>query len=177
MAPGELKSGFFGYQKASVYQYITRLEEQFSTKLIEKDAEAKKAAAEYQQRIEVLEQELEEARQQCEAQKNEQLVIANTLLEAQRHAEHLKQETAQKQQEAQQRLEEETAKQARELEGYRDQVRQLREFLLTMLKEMDTSAGQLEQKIEQIQASFPEQNLSLFHRREEPVSWAQGSML
>lgn len=167
---GNLKSGLFGYQKAGVYQYITQLEEQFSAKLLEKEAEAKSAAEEYQKRIELLEQELRETRQQFEAQRNEQVVIANTLLEAQRYAERLKQEAAQKQQEVQRQLEEETAKQTRALEGYQKQVHQLRESLQAMLEGMDRTAEQLEQRMEQVREDCPEQNLSLFQRKTEPVA-------
>ena len=32
----QLKKGFWGYQKASVYEYITMMEEEFSEKLAEK---------------------------------------------------------------------------------------------------------------------------------------------
>ena len=87
MTLDELRSGFFGYQKASVYRYITSLEEQFSFKLVEKDAAAKRAAEQYQEKINQLEQELQAVREQCETQKNEQMVIAHTLLDAQRYAE------------------------------------------------------------------------------------------
>ena len=49
MTLGELKSGFFGFKKASVYQYITSMEEKFSSMLTAKDEEASKAAEQYQQ--------------------------------------------------------------------------------------------------------------------------------
>lgn len=38
----QLQTGFFGYKKFSVYEYITMMEEEFSTKLSEKDATYKK---------------------------------------------------------------------------------------------------------------------------------------
>ncbi len=170
MTLDELRSGFFGYQKASVYRYITSLEEQFSSKLVEKDAAAKRAAEQYQEKINQLEQELQAVREQCETQKNEQMVIAHTLLDAQRYAEQMKQESAQKQQEAQRCLDEQVAEKNRELERYRSQVQELRKLFLSMLKEMDGTASQLEEKIQTVQADCPDQNLALFHRKAGPVA-------
>lgn len=37
----QLKKGFWGYKKASVYEYITMMEEEFSEKLAEKVTEQK----------------------------------------------------------------------------------------------------------------------------------------
>ena len=165
MTLGELKSGFFGFKKASVYQYITNMEEKFSSMLTAKDEEASKAAEQYQQRIDGLEKELNQLREQYEAQRNEQVVIANTLMEAQRYAERMKREAEQKQQEAQRQLEEASAVQNRELERYRGQIQQLRAHFITMLKDMDGTAGRLEEKMEQLQEPGQTQNLSLFCRR------------
>lgn len=170
MTLDELKRGFFGYQKASVYRYITSLEEQFSNKLVEKDEAAKKAAEQYQEKIHSLEQELQAVREQCETQKSEQMVIAHTLLEAQRYAEVMKKETAQKQQEAQQRLAEQITAKNRELALYLSQIENLRKEFLSMLKEMDSTADQLEKKLQDVQADCPDQNLSLFHRKAGPVA-------
>lgn len=100
----ELKTGLFGYQKVGVCQYITDLEEQFAAKLAEKEEEARRAAEEYQKRIRALEEELQEARRDSDAQRADQLVIAGTLLEAQRYAGQLRQEAEQAKQEAQDRL-------------------------------------------------------------------------
>ena len=165
MTLGELKSGFFGYKKTSVYQYITSMEEKFSAMLAAKEEEAGKAAERYQQRIDALEAELRQIKEQYEAQRSEQLVIANTLMEAQRYAEKVKRETEQKRQEAQQRLEEAAAEKNRELEGYSKQIQDLRAQFLAALREMDDTAGQLEKRAEQLRESGCGQNLSLFCRR------------
>ena len=53
-----LKKGLFGYQKASVYVCIAAIEEEFSNKLMEKEAQAKKEGEQYQIRIQQLEKEL-----------------------------------------------------------------------------------------------------------------------
>ena len=39
----ELKKGFWGYQKEGVFQYITAREEEFSRRLLEKEAQADQA--------------------------------------------------------------------------------------------------------------------------------------
>ena len=90
MKAEELKTGLWGFKKFSVYQYITSLEESFSSKLLEKDEENRAALVREQQRAQELEAELGALRQRYEALKNEQALIANTLLDAQRYAASLK---------------------------------------------------------------------------------------
>ena len=86
----DLKVGFWGYKKFSVYQYITHLEEQFSAKLLEKDEENRSLLEKERQRSQKLEEELKNLRKQYEVQRDEQLLVANTLMEARRYAERLK---------------------------------------------------------------------------------------
>ena len=156
----ELKTGLFGYQKVGVCQYITELEEQFAAKLAEKEEEARRAAEEYQKRIRALEEELQEARRDSDAQRADQLVIAGTLLEAQRYAGQLRQEAEQAKQEAQDRLAEAVAQKERQLARYRGRIEELRVSLRTALEE----------SIDEAQESGPDQNLSLFRRRLEPMA-------
>lgn len=54
MKTDELKTGFWGYKKFSVYQYINTLEEQFSAQLLEKDRESREALEQEQQREQML---------------------------------------------------------------------------------------------------------------------------
>lgn len=49
MKAEELKTGLWGFKKFSVYQYITSLEESFSSKLLEKDEENRAALVREQQ--------------------------------------------------------------------------------------------------------------------------------
>lgn len=74
MKTDELKTGFWGYKKFSVYQYINTLEEQFSAQLLEKDRESREALEQEQQRVRQLEQELEDLRRQMEEQQREQML-------------------------------------------------------------------------------------------------------
>lgn len=67
----ELKSGLFGYQKSSVYQYITDLEEQFSQKLQEKEQEIQTLTQRYQQQIADLEEQVHSLEEQTMRQNQE----------------------------------------------------------------------------------------------------------
>ena len=69
----QLKKGFWGYQKASVYEYITMMEEEFSEKLAEKVTEQKNQEEQYRTQIAALEEELSRVRKELEAQKKEQM--------------------------------------------------------------------------------------------------------
>lgn len=170
MTLAELESGFFGYKKASVYQYITNLEKEFSAKLVERDEEMKKAVEQYQQKIQQLEEELSKVRAQYEAQQEAQSVISSALIQAQRYADVIKHEAEQEQREAQRRFEAATAEQTRELDGYCSQIRNLRESFAAMLREMDDTMDQLEQQAERILEEKPEPKLTLFSRKTEPVA-------
>ena len=100
----ELKKGFWGYQKESVYRYIASLEEETSKKLEEKDVQLKKVEGEIRQRLSELENALGEAQKENEAMRENQMVISATLLEAQRFAELLKEDSFRREREAQAEL-------------------------------------------------------------------------
>ena len=55
----ELKKGFWGYKRDSVYQYVALMEEDFSAKLLEKDGQMKKA-------VEAVRQEAAQAAEQAQ---------------------------------------------------------------------------------------------------------------
>ena len=166
----DLKSAFWGYQKLSVCQYITTLEEEFSSKLLEKEAEYQKILSQEHQKVQQLEEEVRTLRERCEAQQREQLLISDTLMEAQRYAELLKQETEKREQELQTQLKTAAAKQEHALQQYEAQVQQLREALRAMLQEMDHSAEEMSERIEHTKAAAPERNMLLFSRKKEPVA-------
>ena len=147
----ELKSGWFGYQKSDVFQYITTLEAEFSQKLMEKDEEHRRLIDQYLQRIYQLEGELSQLKQQYEAQKNDQLHIADALLDAQRYREILQKETLRMEQEARAKLQEQLEEERARLERYRGQVKRLRELFGTVLQEMDGEAQKLELQAEEIE--------------------------
>ena len=47
----QMKKGFFGYQKASVYEYIAMVEEEFSSKLMEKEEQYQQNEEQYQKKL------------------------------------------------------------------------------------------------------------------------------
>ena len=169
MKSEKLRIGLFGFQKASVFQYISAIEEEFSTKLMEKDAQTQKNDEQHLLRIRQLEEELSDVKIQFEKQKNEQMMIANTLLEAQRYAESLKRETEEKEREAQRRLDNLAERKQQELDEYQIQIKHIREMFHTLLSKMDGEVQELEQCLKTIKEDCPDQNMSLFLRKPESV--------
>ena len=89
----ELKTGFWGYQKAGVFQYITDLEEQFSARLLEKDRQIQELTRGYQERIASLEEQvklLQEGR--TETEDSPMASSTGELLEAKEYHQEQKQE-------------------------------------------------------------------------------------
>ena len=169
MKTEELKTGFWGYKKFSVYQYITALEEEFSAKLVEKEQESRTLLEQERQRVRELEEDLRALRQQYEAQKKEQMLIADTLMEAQRYAEEMKAQSQEREQTVRQQLEEALARREQEIRQYDLQLKRLRELFYSMLQEMDASAKEFGGELEDIKSQAPEKTLSVFPCRPELV--------
>ena len=123
----DLKTGFWGYKKYSVYQYISEMETQFSAKLLEKDEEAKALLEQERQRSRQLEAELEKLHKQLDRQQEEQALIASTLMEAKRYAQQLKDQAEEQQKAAQQQLEEALISRDAELKLYDSRLQELRQ--------------------------------------------------
>ena len=64
MESKNLKKGLFGFQQASVFQYISDIEETFSAKLMEKDAQAQKNEEQYLLKIRRIEEEQKEIKEE-----------------------------------------------------------------------------------------------------------------
>lgn len=169
MKTEDLKTGFWGYKKYSVYQYITEMETQFSAKLLEKDEEAKALLEQEQQHSRQLEEELDKLHKQLDRQQEEQALIASTLMEAKRYAQQLKDQAEEQQKAAQQQLEEALSSRDAELKLYESRLQELRQQFKDMLQEMDGSTQQLLEEAENIKAQAPERNMSLFRRKPELV--------
>ena len=164
-----LKTGFWGYQKFSVYQHITALEAQFSAKLLEQEEEYRGQLEQERQRSLQLEEELQALRQKYEEQRSEQLLIANTLVEAQRCAELLKTQAEEREAQARQQLEEALNRREEDLKQYDARIQRLRELFRSLLQEMDDSAEQLVVDLTEVRESAPDRNMSLFYRKPELV--------
>ena len=163
----KLKKGFFGYKKESVYQYIASVEEEFSSKLMEKDEQLKKNEELYLSRIHILEEELKDIKRQYEKQKGEQSVVAATLIEAKRFAEQLKKETEAKANEARKQFESDLYKKHQELKRYQEQIVNLRNTIFNVLNDTDGQMESFEEEIKNIKEACPGKNMSLFERKKE----------
>ena len=163
----ELKTGLFGYQKNSVYRLVTSMEEIFSAKLMEKDAQNAKAMEEAQAKIATLEEELRTLRSEYLTQCNQQSLISNTLIEAQAYAQKLRNETQQQEEHLRRQLQDQAKQQKKLLEKYTDQILQLRASFQALLQTMDTQAGELEQQAKNLSTTAPvlSSNLSLFPKK------------
>lgn len=167
MTLDQLKKGFWGYQKSSVYAYITALEGEFSQKLMERDAQVRDSEALYQERIHHLEEELTTLRQQHESQQAEQLMISSALIEARKYAETLKQEADTAAREERQAWEAELEQMHKDLSQYRCQVRTLREQFASLLQSMDDQVQAFDDQVQATVSDCPGRNLKLFHRKPE----------
>ena len=155
----ELKTGLFGYRKTDVYQYITELEEQFSTKLSERDRQMETITRQYERQLADLEHHLK-ALQSLEQERT----VSSAPTADRPELQKMESET----EAVQRRLEEQLAAQDRELEHYDQQLHQLRQLFHDMLLEMDASAEGLEEHLETTKAAGRGRNMSLFRRRHNP---------
>ena len=163
----ELKKGFFGYKKESVYQMIASMETEFSEKLVQKDEQAAKASEEMQRKIQEMETEIKTLREDAESQHRSQKMISDALLEARSHAESMREDTLRREQAAQSMIREERDRQLGELETYLRRVRKIRENFLDVIREMDNKAQELEKEMEALREEAPRHNLSLFQKNEK----------
>ena len=125
MQLNELKKGFWGYKKESVYRYVVAIEESTSEKLAEKDAKLTQLEEQSQKKILELEATVDALREENAALKEHQVMAFSTLMEAQRHAQFLKEESAGRERKAQEELDAAVERQARRLEEYAEKIRQI----------------------------------------------------
>ena len=163
----ELQTGFFGYRKESVYQLIASMEENFSSKLMEKDAQHTKAMQDAQIKIAELETELRTVRAEPLSSRKDQDMISDTLLDAQAYAQKLRAESISQEQQLRGQLQEEAQRQRAQLEDYARQLGQLHSAILTLLREMEERTQTMEEQVAAAveQAPEPELNLSLFLKK------------
>ena len=76
----ELKKGFWGYKKESVYQYIAAMEDKAARKLAQQQEQAEKEADKAQKRICELEEALKILREENKALYQDQIHISETLM-------------------------------------------------------------------------------------------------
>ena len=162
-----LKKGLFGYQKTGVYEYIASIEDEFSSKLLEKDQQLKKNEEIYMEKINKLEDELREAKKRIIEQDKGQEMISNTLLEANRFAQMLKKEAQEKHEEENRILLDMVEKQKKEIMKYQTKIDELKNMLHTLLEGMEKDVSVVEKRVEEVKMQCPSQNMSLFERRND----------
>ncbi len=162
----ELKKGFWGYQRESVYRYVVSLEEEASKKLAETEAQSA-------QKILELEKALKEAQEENAVLRESQMAVSAALLQAQVYAAQMQDETVRQEKEARAEIKRSVDEKLKELEECSAKVGQLREKFRSMIEEMDIKAADLEQNVEETRSKAA--NLSLFKKnlkieRQEKVS-------
>lgn len=159
-----LSQGFFGYKKADVCQYITTLEEDYSRQLAALEESAKMQAADYQDRIQTLEQELLATKVKCETQMKEQLRISSTLLEAKHYAEMLRKEAKEKAEQERECWQKHLELKCRELARYQEQISSLHDMFHSLLHSMEEQTGVLLRQAQAIKETCPDRHMALFER-------------
>ena len=141
----ELKRGFWGYQKEGVYRCITSMEEEFSARLMEKDAALAK-----------LEEALARAQEENRAQSRSQAAISEALLRAQDYAQKLREESQRQEETVRRDIAARAHRQQRELDAYQGELDRLRQTVRTLLEELDSRTGAVQGKLELLRAEAPE---------------------
>lgn len=156
---GELKRGFWGYKKDSVYRYIVSMEEDASARVAEKEARLEKLEAESKQQIAGLESALSALREENASLRNNQAVVFSTLMEAQKHAEHIKAESRRRERQVQEEIAMSVQRKTKQVDNYLEQIRMFRETVQAMLKEFDERAEEAERSLTQLRSQAPSADL------------------
>ncbi len=173
----EMKMGFFGYQKSAVQQYLANQEAEFSKQLQEKDAQAEQAVQQAKKRIEELEQasadnwarvhrleqELQSLQAELDGLRQQEAMVADTLLDAQTYAQQIRENSQIQEAQVQEQLRAALDRDFGRLEDYRMKILTLRRALQGTLREFDQRAERLEQQMEDLSHASPAQNLTLLH--------------
>ena len=158
----ELKKGFWGYQKDSVFQYITDLANACSQRLQEKDLQAERAAREAQTRVQALEEENRALRAELSRLREQQDQISQAILDARASAEVLKAETRAQEESAREKIRQALEQDLAELASYRERVTHLRKAIRTTIEGLEQQAEKMEQQAEELYEAAPKGNLTLF---------------
>lgn len=161
----EMKKSFWGYQKESVHHCIAALEEEASQKIREAEEKATAQETRVSARIKELEQMVKDLQRENEELRRDQNIVYSTMAEAQKYVEKLKEETAAHERKVMDKFDAEAEKQWAELEAYREKISQVRELLISLLKDMNLEVEKAEQDVKAAAAVAPVINLSLFQRK------------
>lgn len=158
----EMKQGLWGYKKDHVFLYIATQEEAFSQKLLEKDAQMERMDQQAQTRIRELEEENSRLREEVSRIRGQYDQISTAILDARASAEALKAETQVQEEAARQTLRQALEQDLSLLDGYRPNIKKLRESICATLEELNAQTHQLEQQAASLSEAAPTGNLALF---------------
>ena len=176
----ELKRGFWGYSKESVYHYIADLNEAFSARLMEKDQKVETATKELREQNQQLGAQVKELQTENRQLREKQLFVSDSIIDAKDYAAQLKAQALHKEQAFCHQLEERMKEENSRLDGYAQSISRVREQISQLLQNFDLELELMQeaaQNLEQPQLgpglsglgeeepSPSDQNMSLFQRK------------
>ncbi len=158
----ELKQGLWGYKKDAVFQYISQLEDAFSQKMTERDAQVERIIQQDQARIRDLEQENRMLKEDLARLKDRKEQISQAILDARSSAEELRAESLAQEEAARETIRKTLERELAELSVYREKVAALREVIKTAMAGLEQEAEEMERQVEELYEAAPAGDLTLF---------------
>lgn len=158
----ELKKGLWGYKKDEVIQYLSQQEELFAQKMAEKDAQLEQMNRQAQSRIQALEQENRALKEELTRLRVQQDQISQAILDARSSAERLKAESRAQEEAARETVRRMLEQDMAVLDGYRQQLADLRLAIQTAMKGLEQQTEAMDQQAEELLGATPQGNLTLF---------------
>ena len=158
----ELKKGLWGYKKDEVIQYLSQQEELFAQKMAEKDAQLEQMNRQAQSRIQALEQENRALKEELTRLRFQQDQISQAILDARSSAERLKAESRAQEEAARETVRRMLEQDMAVLDGYRQQLADLRLAIQTAMKGLEQQTEAMDQQAEELLGAAPQGNLTLF---------------
>ncbi len=150
----ELKKGFWGYKRESVYEFISNINEEFSQKLIEKDNNNEKHLKELKDRIAELELELSVTKKENETYQKMQYAVSNSIIEAQNYALEMKNETKKIEMNLRTKADERYESETKKLDEYSVSIENIRKVLKETLSGIDSELQDTLSDIKNIKVDF-----------------------
>ena len=158
----ELKKGLWGYQKDAVFRYISEQEELFAQKLMEKDAQMEQSSRRFQARIQELEEENRQLKEELGRLREQQDRISQAILDARASAEALKRETQAQEEAAREAVRQAMERDLAELAGYQERIAALRKAIQAAVRGLEDQAAEMQQQAQALYEAVPVGNLTLF---------------
>lgn len=161
----ELKKGFWGYKRESVYRYITMLEEETSKKLEEQQEQVRREAEKAEKRIYELEEALKLLREENETLSRDQIHVSAALMDAQRFSREAKEEALRCQEETKRDLEKAARIHMDQLEAYSKKIKKLGSVLRELLQDMEVEAERMDEEVGNLKEQAPVPSFPVFPNR------------